>query len=312
MVINIHKHLKFKNSINMKYIIIFLLVTLFTTSIYSQAPQAFNYQGVARDLSGTPISNQTIGLQIAIIKGSTNGTEVYKETHNTTTTDLGLFNLQIGTGTVENGNFEDIDWGNDSHFLQIEMDENGGSNYQLIGTSELLSVPFALYAENGSKWEEFGSIFTTNSGFPIFQDGIEYSFDKTKFEFGQSYEQSTDRTTPQFSIFQDSMTFYSVVLVNRDVYDNIPTLEFVTDKNQGVVRNFSFRTDGTSKLFIKGDGNVGINTTTPKSKLQITDGDIYIENVQRGVIMTSPNGTCWRYTPDDSGQLIATSINCPN
>jgi hypothetical protein len=59
------------------------------------------------------------------------------------------------------------------------------------------------------------------------------------------------------------------------------------------------------------NGNVGIGTSTPKSKLQVTDGDIYIENASKGVIMTSPNGNCWRMTVNDTGNPVFTSINCP-
>lgn len=296
----------------MKQITITCLAIFLAFSVFAQTPQAFNYQGVARDLSGNPIPNQTIGLQIVILQGSASGTEVYKEIHNVITTDFGLFNLQIGKGTVLNGDFEDIDWGNYSHFLQVELDENGGSNYQLIGVSELLSVPYALYAENGSKWDDLSSIFTTASGNQIFQDGIKYSIDETRFEFIQSIEQSNNRITPQFTMFQDSLTFFSLVLVDRDVYNNVPTLEFVADRTQGDLRNYSFRTAGTSKLFIQGDGSIGIGTSQPKSKLQVTDGDVYIENVNSGVIMKSPNGECWRLTINNSGQSETNAISCPN
>ncbi len=132
----------------MKHAIIIIFSTLFSITLFAQVPQAFNYQGVARDLSGTPIPNQTIGLRIAILQETPTGTEVYKETHTTTTTSLGLFNLKIGTGTIVNGTFSNINWSNNNHFLQIEMDETGGNTYQLIGSSQLMSVPYALNAGN--------------------------------------------------------------------------------------------------------------------------------------------------------------------
>jgi len=113
----------------MKQVIFTLFVAFLATSIFAQAPQSFNYQGVARDLSGIPIVNQTIGLRIAILQGATSGDEIYKETHSTVTSDIGLFNLKIGTGDVTNGIFNNIDWGSDSHFLQIEIDENGEKRY---------------------------------------------------------------------------------------------------------------------------------------------------------------------------------------
>jgi len=143
----------------MKILLTTILTLLIFTSLFAQAPEAFNYQGVARDLSGTPLPNNNIALRIAVLQGSVNGTEVYKETHGVTTNDLGLFTLQVGTGTTVNGVFDMINWGADSHYLQIEMDENNGTNYQLIGTSQLLSVPYALNAKTAENviWKLNGS-----------------------------------------------------------------------------------------------------------------------------------------------------------
>lgn len=124
------------------------VVLLCAVSVFSmaQAPQLFNYQAVARDLSGNPLPNKSIGIKISILRNSPNGTVSYAETHQPVTNQLGLFALQIGSGTAVLGNINNIDWGNASHFLQLEMDPNGGSAYQLVGTSQLVSVPYALYA----------------------------------------------------------------------------------------------------------------------------------------------------------------------
>ena len=131
----------------MKNIIFTLCISMLCIQIIAQAPQAFNYQGVARDLSGNPISNQDFGIEIAILQGTTTGSPVFIETHFVRTNDSGLFALQIGNGDAVNNSFDEIAWENGSHFLQVSMDENGGSNFQLIGTSQLISVPYALYAE---------------------------------------------------------------------------------------------------------------------------------------------------------------------
>jgi len=113
-----------------------------------QAPQSFSYQAIARDASGLGISNQNIGLRISILEGSTTGLSVYTETHLIKTDVNGVLNLAIGTGTATNGTFSTINWGAGTYFVQIEMDITGGTTYVLMGTSQLLSVPYALYAGN--------------------------------------------------------------------------------------------------------------------------------------------------------------------
>ena len=114
--------------------------------IAAQSPQAINYQGVARDASNQPLLNQAIGLQFTIRSGSTSGTVEYQETHAVTTNGLGLFTLQIGQGTSVSGTFGNIDWGNNSHFIEVEIDPTGGTSYQSLTNTELISVPYALHA----------------------------------------------------------------------------------------------------------------------------------------------------------------------
>ncbi|MCD4665609.1 MAG: hypothetical protein K8R68_10090 [Bacteroidales bacterium] len=113
--------------------------------------QSFSYQAVARDNSGNPLTNQNICFRISILKETAAGEIVYSETHTITTNDFGLATLNIGTGTIISGNFEDIEWGRYHHFLKTEMDETGGSNFQLMGTSQLLSVPYSLTAGNAKE-----------------------------------------------------------------------------------------------------------------------------------------------------------------
>ena len=117
------------------------------SSLFGQAPQAINYQGIARDLTGNPLTNQAIGLQLTIHNTSASGPVDYQETFAVTTNQFGLYTVQIGRGTPVSGTFSAISWGTASHFLEIGMDPTGGNNYVSAGTSELISVPYALYAE---------------------------------------------------------------------------------------------------------------------------------------------------------------------
>lgn len=125
-----------------------LLLLLISAAAFAQSPNAFNYQAVVRDGAGNVIANQAVGLRMAILQGSQNGTIVYQESFTPTTSDFGLANVAIGAGTVLNGSFANIDWGNGPYFIQVAVDPNGGTAYSVLGTSQLVSVPYALYAKN--------------------------------------------------------------------------------------------------------------------------------------------------------------------
>lgn len=144
-----------------------VLILFLSSQCFAQAPQAFNYQGVARDNGGNVLANQSIGVKIDLRQTSTSGIILYTETHSTTTNDFGLFNLSIGTGTVTTGNFSTIDWGNGPYFIEVSMDPSGGVAYQSMGVSQLLSVPYALYAESS------GSGGVTGPTGPTGADGID-------------------------------------------------------------------------------------------------------------------------------------------
>ncbi|WP_375436316.1 hypothetical protein [uncultured Hymenobacter sp.] len=113
-------------------------------------PQAMNYQGIARDLNGKPLQRQAVALRISVLAGGADAPAAYTETHRVTTTEQGSFSLAIGRGKASLGDFARVAWGTSNHFLRIEMDPTGGTNYRLMGTSELLSVPYALHAGSAS------------------------------------------------------------------------------------------------------------------------------------------------------------------
>jgi uncharacterized protein (TIGR02145 family) len=119
---------------------------LFPLFGFSQAPQKINFQSILRNTNGEVVANKSVSLKISILSGSITGTSVYSETHTKTTDASGLISLQIGSGSVSSGVFNNIDWGNAAHFIKLEADFSGGSNYVVLGTQELMSVPYALYA----------------------------------------------------------------------------------------------------------------------------------------------------------------------
>ena len=123
-----------------------LMLVIFPLLGISQAPQKINFQSVLRNTNGEVVSNSAVSLKISILSGTITGTAVYIETHAKTTDAGGLMSLQIGGGTVLSGVFGDINWGSSAHFIKLEADFSGGNSYVLLGTQELMSVPYALYA----------------------------------------------------------------------------------------------------------------------------------------------------------------------
>lgn len=418
----------------MKFIstILLLLVVVFTG--LAQTPQAINYQGVARDLSGNPIVNQNISLQISIIPLSPNGTAFYIERHSTTTNNLGLFNIQIGNGNPINQVFSNINWGIGDHYLQVGLDENGGNNYQIIGTSQLLSVPYALYAlqsksSHDKLWSQGnGEIFyddenvrigsptvgasdgflsvvgydgdellsdgkrmnslakiidvSTDGGglrvavsnesdkslflksaknnsnlsfvtrtnqvnhermtilnngnigigsknplsrLHVINDiGIQYAdgdaiielfkiydlFGERRMDIRHTYTNDVHLT--DFNLFPVSNTVTSRFRFHRRTNStDIVAVDFMRGNNSS---NVSARvaSNGADSFFQNHGGNLGIGVQEPKAKLHVNDGDVYIEDVNNGVIMKSSNGQCWRYRPNNNGQLVGSLVTCPN
>ncbi len=113
----------------MKRITIAFILSIISSTIFPQAPQSFNYQVIVRATDGNVLPNQNIGIRVSILKGGDLGPAVYVETHTIVTDDLGLINLEIGNGTVVSGSIGNIQWHNDSYYLQIELDENGGFGF---------------------------------------------------------------------------------------------------------------------------------------------------------------------------------------
>jgi hypothetical protein len=137
------------------YISILIFAGLFClTNVYSQAPQKMSFQSIIRNSDGKLLDNRTVQIRMSILEGSASGDDIFIEVHRTETNSNGLASLILGQGLVQKGNIGEIDWSSGLYFLKTETDINGGTNYQLTGVNQFLSVPYALYAETSGSSEE--------------------------------------------------------------------------------------------------------------------------------------------------------------
>jgi len=172
-----------------KSLLILFTIFITVTAIFAQTPQSFKYQAVIRGSNGAVLQNQTVGLEISILQGSNTGPSVYTETWNIPTNEFGLVSLNIGEGSTSD-NLSAVSWKADNYWVKIELDEAGGIDYTKMGTSKLLSVPYALYSK--SPWESTGdTLFCVKDAqnrpvFIVYKDGVQVIVDTTATKSGAS------------------------------------------------------------------------------------------------------------------------------
>ncbi len=132
----------------MKKILLSMGILLGTFSAFAQVPEKMSYQAIVRNAGGQVLANQSVGVRVSILQGSPAGTSVYSERLTGSTNVNGLITLELGAGTVLSGTFNTINWASGNYYLKTETDPSGGTNYTITGTSQLLSVPFAMYAKS--------------------------------------------------------------------------------------------------------------------------------------------------------------------
>ncbi|MEM9680163.1 MAG: hypothetical protein AAF901_07545 [Bacteroidota bacterium] len=176
----------------MKKLYTLLITILFTTTIQGQVPDLMSYQAIIRGANDALIINSNVGIRISILRNSETGTPVYTETHNVTTNDNGLAVLEIGAGATSD-DFSAIDWGNGTYFIKSETDPNGGTNYTIVGTSQLLSVPYAFYAktsseiDNTSPNQSLNNNLNTSFAFNAFDENKVYAWSNSSSWASASY-----------------------------------------------------------------------------------------------------------------------------
>jgi microcystin-dependent protein len=146
-----------------------IILALTLQGIIAQSPQLLSYQAIVRDAGNKLVTNQNVGMKISILQGSPTGTAVYTETQPATTNANGLVTISIGNGNAVTGTFTVINWANGPYFLETETDPAGGTNYTITGTSQILSVPYALYAKTSHTSDSIN--YNSLTGLPTLFNG---------------------------------------------------------------------------------------------------------------------------------------------
>ena len=279
-----------------------LFIAVFTiTSLWAQAPQKMSYQAVIRQASGDLVVSSTLGMRISILQSSALGSSVYIETQAPSTNANGLVSIEIGTGSVVSGTFSSIDWSNGPYFIKTEIDPAGGTDYSaIVGTSQLMSVPYALYAKtaaNGSKWTALSSdiYFSTgkvgigSSGAPAYAldvtgdvnvtgnfkvNGVNFGGNSNRFTLGDSNGNVSNWSTDQVVFARASGTQADGLAISYSDGDNSSYISSIKPSNSW--RDLGFRAKDTKfyggsneSMRLTMDGNLGIGTNAPSDRLSI-------------------------------------------
>ena len=216
----------------MKKLYPFLILLFLSLSIYAQSPEKMSYQAVVRDANNTLVANQTVGMRISILQSTITGPVVYTEIHSVDTNINGLVSLEIGNGSSSD-NFSEIDWSAGPYFIKTETDPTGGSSFTIIGTSQLMSVPYAMYAKssgsslpgpegpagfdgNSSSWKSLGTVGLPSAGIESGEFSLVYD-PATWGDAGNTTHQLhisvNDTSANDFSQWFESVRPYDIVTI---------------------------------------------------------------------------------------------------
>lgn len=298
----------------MKQLLTTLTLTLLVAIGYGQVPARMSYQSTVRNSTGNLMTNSPIGVRISILQGAVNGPAVYTETHNVTSNTNGLLSLEIGGGASVVGSMASINWALGPFFVKTETDPAGGTNYTLAGTSQLLSVPYALYAERSGS--------SANAQWATDATGIYYNSGKVAIGTPSSNPANSSAVlSVNGAMDHYSGDIYQTVQRFRNTASNVEYQFNVAGSNNNdfAQGSFGIYNNQTNTWILNNDGatnNVGIGSynwkqSTPKSKLHIFNGDVNINDIGKGIIMKSPNGQCWRVTVGDTGAFVSNAVACP-
>jgi uncharacterized protein (TIGR02145 family) len=217
----------------------------------AQAPQTFSYQATIRNASNQLISNQPVGVRITVLQGSASGTAVYSETNSPTTNVNGLVSLQVGSGNTISGTIGSIDWSNGPYFIQSETDPNGGNAYTITSSSQLMSVPYALYASKAPDQQQLSvslsgdTLYLQNGGYVIIPSisAANYGFGQTGISAHTCDATNVHNSTLYYGVMEDQQgnVYKTITIGNQEwmtenlkttIYRNGDPIPNVTNNSQ--------------------------------------------------------------------------------
>ena len=261
-----------------RLIVVYLVVlSLFARQGIAQIPESFNYQAAVRNAAGELVVNQEISIRLSILEGSETSSAIYTETHSVESNSYGMISLKVGEGNPLGVAFGDINWTSDAKFIKVEADITGNTNYQHIGTSELMSVPFSRYAKDAdvsvfadSSRVSNTSIYSNVSGYSdssrVARSSAHSDTATIAMSLGSSKVYSTNTDTlfvvkdnlgqPVFAVFPDGVK----VIIDQTAKGNVGGFA-VSGRNPGKASDiniFSVTPDST-RVYVNNaaKGNVG-------------------------------------------------------
>ncbi len=267
---------------------IFTLITfLFICTIaLAQVPQKMSYQAVIRDASGNLVVSTSIGMEISILQGSASGTAVYVETQTPTTNANGLVSIEIGSGSVVSGNLSTINWSTGDYYIKSETDITGGTSYTISGTSQLLSVPYAMYAGSAAGGLNDGSA----AGVTPFWNGTTWVTNNTNFyNNGTSIGLHTTSPTAQLQLADIYTAGGKNLQIGDDTYlsdvdvPNVLGVYGVQNSDRAALKL------GSTGPEVWGlNNNFGIGNNNPTAKLDVAGNVKIADGTQgNGKVLTS-------------------------
>ena len=250
------------------------------SNLHAQAPLGFNYQGVALTNAGTPIASKVISLRIALIESQQLGTVRYQEVHNVNTDAYGQFSVIIGNGQVVTGKMSDVQWSKFPYYMKVELDLAGGTAFVFVGTSQLLSVPYALYANNaGAASISVDSIKTELATIKLIQKGDSIVLSNNRGGVYIPKIDSLSKITAQLAGIKVGTLKY--------IKDSITKLPNGIAIGYNALNNFDSTAFNSSNIAL--GQNAGVALTKKTSGISNTDNILIGQNAAASINATTTN-----------------------